>query len=115
MRSENSQRPRWLLKMGIWLYDRLAGQDNIAPHRWYRASDLRRLAPTLKSQGLRGGFVFYDGQMDDYRLGLWVAEQAKTLSVKIIEQQAVKLIYFDGTFEIATDKIQYDARAGIVT
>jgi len=53
--------------------------------------------------------------MDDYRLGLWVAEQAKTLSVKIIEQQAVKLIYFDGTFEIATDKIQYDARAGIVT
>jgi len=106
---KNTQRSRWLLKMGMWLYDRLAGCDNIAPHRWYRASDLRRLAPTLKSQGLRGGFVFYDGQMDDYRLGLWVAEQAKTLGVKILEQQAVKRIYLNGTLEIATDKKQYDA------
>jgi glycerol-3-phosphate dehydrogenase len=106
---ENSQRPRWLLKMGLWLYDQLAGCDNIAPHRWYSASDLRRLAPTIKSQGLQGGFVFYDGQMDDYKLGLWVAEQAKTLGVKILEQQPVKQICLDGTLEIATDKVQYDA------
>jgi glycerol-3-phosphate dehydrogenase len=106
---EKSQRPRWLLKMGLWLYDRLAAQNKIAPHRWYCASDLRRLAPTLKSQGLRGGFVFYDGQMDDYKLGLWVAEQAKALGVKIIEQQAVKRIYLDGTLEITADKRQYDA------
>ncbi len=47
--------------------------------------------------------------MDDYKLGLWVANQAKTLGVKIFEQQPVKRIYLDGTLEITTNKKQYDA------
>jgi len=110
---EDSQRGRWLLKLGLWLYDRLAGQHNIAPHRWCSSSELRRLAPTLKSQGLRGGFIFYDGQMDDYQLGLWVAEQARAAGVKIIEQQAVKRIQSDGTVEIATGRLKYDSLVNV--
>jgi glycerol-3-phosphate dehydrogenase len=106
---KNSQRSRWLLKLGLCLYDPLAGQDNIAPHRWLSASALSRLAPRLKSESLRGGFSFYDGQMDDYKLGLWVAEQAKNFGVKILEQQAVKRINLDGTLYIDNNKIQYDA------
>jgi glycerol-3-phosphate dehydrogenase len=110
---EDSLRGRWLLKLGLWLYDRLAGQHNIAPHRWCSSSELRRLAPTLKYQGLRGGFIFYDGQMDDYRLGLWVAEQARAAGVKILEQQAVKRIQPDGTVEIATDRLKYDSLVNV--
>ena len=52
--------------MGLWLYDKLAGNDNIAPHRWYCASDLRRLAPSLKSQGLQGKVVLF------FMMGKWM-------------------------------------------
>jgi glycerol-3-phosphate dehydrogenase len=43
---------------GLWLYDRLAGSDGIAPHRILKKDELSRLEPGLSKAGLnRSGGV----------------------------------------------------------
>ncbi len=57
-----------LLNVGLWLYDVLAGRENLYRHRHLSRADLLKLAPTLVSQGLKEGFVYYDAQTHDARL-----------------------------------------------
>ena len=45
---------------------------------------------------LQGGYEFSDGQMDDYALGLWVADEAKQAGVNIAEHTLVSALTQDG-------------------
>ncbi len=54
--------------IGLKLYDLLAGKYGFGASRLLsREQTLERL-PTLNTEGLRGGIVYYDGQFDDARL-----------------------------------------------
>ncbi len=54
--------------VGLKLYDLLAGRYGFgASHLLSRAETLARI-PTLRTDGLRGGVVYHDGQFDDARL-----------------------------------------------
>ena len=54
--------------IGLKIYDILAGKYGFGTSEILsRAETLRRL-PTIKTEGLRGGVVYYDGQFDDARL-----------------------------------------------
>ncbi|MGH7740307.1 MAG: glycerol-3-phosphate dehydrogenase/oxidase, partial [bacterium] len=64
------KRPAWILKIGLWLYDLLAGTHNIAPHQWFSAPETLRMAPTLQPEGLLGCGLYYDAQVHDARLVL---------------------------------------------
>jgi glycerol-3-phosphate dehydrogenase len=55
--------PPWKLKIGLRLYDLLAGGSRIPPHRTYSADELRELEPGLRAEGLRGGASYGDGQV----------------------------------------------------
>ncbi len=59
---------RYVLSIGLWLYDLLAGRRNIKPHRHLSREDVLRMAPTLVQEGLKEGFIYYDGQTHDARL-----------------------------------------------
>jgi glycerol-3-phosphate dehydrogenase len=72
----HARRPRWMVKTGLWLYDLLAGRERIGRHRWLAATEVVEAAPGLCTDGLRGGFEFYDAQMDDARLCLEVVMTA---------------------------------------
>jgi len=76
-----SRRPAWMVKMGLWLYGKLAGKQNIGQYQSLNKQQIHLACPQLKSEGLIKGFSFFDGQMDDYQLGLWALEQAKKLSI----------------------------------
>jgi glycerol-3-phosphate dehydrogenase len=79
----DGRRPRWQLKIGLWLYDLLSARKGIGRHRWLNAEQTLRCSPGLKPEGLRGAFLFFDGQMQDQQLGLWVAAQAEKQGVVI--------------------------------
>ena len=69
--------------IGLKIYDILAGKYGFGCSEILsRAETLRRL-PTIKTEGLRGGVVYYDGQFDDARLLVnlvrTAAEQGATL------------------------------------
>jgi glycerol-3-phosphate dehydrogenase len=57
-----------MLDLGLWLYDRLAGKRNIAPHRRLSRKQVLELAPGLVPDGLKEGFLYYDAQTNDARL-----------------------------------------------
>ena len=64
---QDSPRSRAVIKIGLMLYDRLAASSNIASHRSLSQQALLELAP-LRPDGLRGGFSYWDGQVDDFAL-----------------------------------------------
>ena len=74
---QNNRRPAWMYKLGLWLYDRLAGKQNIGQHQSLTQQQIHQACPELKTEKLIKGFSYYDGQMDDHQLGLWALEQAK--------------------------------------
>jgi glycerol-3-phosphate dehydrogenase len=82
-------RPRWKLKLGLILYDLLAGKKGIGRHRWLSPQQLARCSPQLKQQGLKGAYLFFDGQMQDQQLGLWVADKCRLHGVTIRETAPV--------------------------
>ncbi len=86
------RRPRWQLKIGLWLYDFLSARKGIGRHRWLNAEQTLRCSPGLKAEGLRGAFLFFDGQMQDQQLGLWVAAQAEKQGVVIRQHCPVKAV-----------------------
>lgn len=92
----DGRRSRWQLKLGLWLYDLLSGKRGIGRHRWLTAENVARLSPQLSLTGLQGAYLFFDGQMNDQKLGEWVVQQAQNAGVSIHQQQAVQRISADG-------------------
>jgi len=64
---DDSPRSRAVLKLGLVLYDRLARDERMPGHRSFAAPDLLERAP-LVERGLRGGFSYWDAQVDDFAL-----------------------------------------------
>jgi glycerol-3-phosphate dehydrogenase len=64
------------LRLGLWLYDLLAGRRNIARHRWLARDETLRLAPALEPNKLKGAFLYYDCLTDDARLTIEVIKEA---------------------------------------
>ncbi|MFA6599974.1 MAG: glycerol-3-phosphate dehydrogenase/oxidase [Candidatus Omnitrophota bacterium] len=64
------KRPLWMMKLGVSCYDGLAGKAVIQKHRNLTAAEVLELAPAARREGLRGGVLYWDAQMDDFRLCL---------------------------------------------
>ena len=64
---------------GLRRYGLLAGKENLAPSRHLNIADTLSMAPTLQPRGLRGGTLYYDGQFDDARLAIALAQTAAGL------------------------------------
>lgn len=64
------------LRAGLALYDRLAGRQNFARHRWLLPEQAMAFAPHLSADGLRGAFLYYDGLTDDARLVIEIIKTA---------------------------------------
>ncbi len=74
------QRPAWLIRLGLFLYDHLGGRELLPPSR---ALDLRRAqegAPLRDEFGR--GFVYSDCQVDDARLVILNVLDASTLGAR---------------------------------
>ena len=65
-----------ILDIGLWMYDGLAGRHNVKRHRRLSRKDVMRLAPSLVTENLKEGFIYYDGQTNDARLTMAVLRTA---------------------------------------
>lgn len=91
----DSPRSRATIAAGLTLYDLLAGRHNIRRHQRLSASELLRRAP-LDAEGLRGGFVYSDAQVDDAALVRVVVASAIRDGVTPREETPVVSLGRDG-------------------
>jgi glycerol-3-phosphate dehydrogenase len=65
------------LRAGLTLYDLLGGLGRPGDrHRKVDARELRNLMPSIRPEGLQGGFIYSDAQTDDARLVVTVLKTA---------------------------------------
>jgi glycerol-3-phosphate dehydrogenase len=91
----DSPRSRSVVKAGLVLYDRLAGDVNIAAHRSLQVQEMLERAP-LREEGLRGGFSYSDAQVDDFALVRTVVASAIRDGAAIREHTRVESLMRDG-------------------
>ena len=72
--------------VGLKVYNLLAGRYGFGESEVLSREETLERLPTIKTEGLRGGVVYYDGQFDDARLLINLAETA-------VEQGATLLNY----------------------
>jgi len=95
---KNGRRPFWKMKLGLMLYDWLAGSQRLAQHEVFSGNDSSMPEHYLKRKDMQKLCAFYDGQMDEVGLGTWVAEQAMASGVELLENCEVsKINAYDGS------------------
>lgn len=62
--------------IGLKIYDWMAGNLGLGPSEFLSKDEILQLAPTLDPEGLRGGIAYQDGQFDDARLAINLAQTA---------------------------------------
>jgi len=100
---KESRRGRWLMGAGLSLYQLLAAKSDYNNVVWLSADALLDRSPDIKQTGLLGGYQFYDGQMDDYQLGRWIAGEAIKTGATIHENQSVNRITTTGALWLASE------------
>ncbi len=66
----------FVLDIGLWMYDLMAGRLNIGRHKSISAKETLQLAPKLRSAGLKKAFLYYDAQTNDAQLTVTVLRTA---------------------------------------
>ncbi|MFH7024367.1 MAG: glycerol-3-phosphate dehydrogenase/oxidase [Heteroscytonema crispum UTEX LB 1556] len=72
---------------GLKLYDLLAGSLNLGSSRFLSKEEALKRMPMLKSERLKGGILYYDGQFDDARLAI-------ALLRTLLDHNGIALNYF---------------------
>lgn len=101
------KRSRWKIKVGLSIYDRLAGKLGFGKHKWIDIETAKNEFPGIKEEGLIGGYQFYDGQMQDVNLGNWVADNVRVLGVDISTYTEVTKIDVDASVTLRTGDIRH--------
>ena len=75
--------------IGLKVYDLLAGKLGLEPSRHLTRKQTLRAIPTIEKEGLRGGALYYDGQFDDSRLAITLAQSAADQGATLINYMHV--------------------------
>ena len=85
--------------IGMKVYDALAGKLGIKKSKTLSKEEVLEKIPTLEPEGLRGGVIYYDGQFDDSRLAINLAQTAADLGATPVNYMKVnELIKGDSGF-----------------
>ncbi len=60
--------------IGLKVYDWMSGKLGLGPSEHINQGDVLKAIPNLKKEGLLGGVIYYDGQFDDSRLAVNLAQ-----------------------------------------
>jgi glycerol-3-phosphate dehydrogenase len=75
--------------IGLKMYDLLAGKQGFGRSRILSRDRTLQLLPTLEPDGLIGGVIYYDGQFDDARLCVNMAQTAVEQGAAVINYMRV--------------------------
>lgn len=106
--------------LGLKMYDALAGKAGLGPTEFLSRRETLGCLPTVRTQDLKGGVKYWDGQFDDARLALALARTAAREGALLVNYcAATGLVHEDGKLVGLTVQDQetgqcIDIRAGCV-
>jgi glycerol-3-phosphate dehydrogenase len=83
--------------VGLKVYNMLAGKYGFGPSTILSRDETLERLPTIKTDGLRGGIVYYDGQFDDSRLLANLAETAVEQGATVVNYMRVERLLRQGS------------------
>jgi len=106
--------------IGLKLYDVLAGKHGFGASRLLSKANTLKHLPTVETKGLRGGVIYHDGQFDDARLTINMAQTAAEQGATTLNYMQVNSLIKDGDHirgVVAQDRettSDYELRARVV-
>src|SRR5215471_7486527 len=107
--------------LGLKLYNLLAGKYGFGPSQILSKEETLARLPTIKTEGLRGGVVYYDGQFDDSRLLINLIQTAAEQGATVLNYAPVTQLTKDAegfvSGVVATDSEtgeSFDVQAKVV-
>ncbi|HKC88986.1 MAG TPA: glycerol-3-phosphate dehydrogenase/oxidase, partial [Blastocatellia bacterium] len=100
------------MRLGLLLYDLLAGRRNFARHRRLNRSEALTLAPQLDRRGLKGAFLYYDAVTNDSRLVIEVIKTARKRGAEIANYTRVAGFIKDGDGKIEGARLRDELTGG---
>ncbi|MFC1534390.1 glycerol-3-phosphate dehydrogenase/oxidase [Thermodesulfobacteriota bacterium] len=82
--------------IGLKVYDMMAGRYGFGASKILSTHETVKQIPTLKTDGLRGGVIYYDGQFDDARLLINLARTAAEQGAALLNYARVIALTRDG-------------------
>src|SRR3954464_2250382 len=81
--------------IGMKVYDMLAGRYGFGKSRHLSKAEVLERIPTLETDGLRGGVLYYDGQFDDSRLLIDLVQTAEAQGAVLVNYLKVTELKHD--------------------
>lgn len=78
--------------IGLKIYDKMAGKLGLGPSQFLTKEEILDLAPTLDPAELKGGVLYHDGQFDDARLAISIAQTAVANGAIVLNYFPVKAL-----------------------
>jgi len=105
---DGARRPPWMIEFGLFCYDKLAGKSSIANYEKIDLNDISSIPNELNRDGLKGVFSFFDGQMDEEKLGDWVVSQARNAGVLFHEGINISRVTVEGCIYLQDETLSFD-------
>ena len=99
---------KWFYGIGLWIYDILSNKLSLGRPAILGKKSLLAIIPSIERKKLKGGISYMDGQFDDARLAISLAQTATDLGSTVLNYcGVVKLIKENGKIAgvEATDEI----------
>nr|WP_295923590.1 FAD-dependent oxidoreductase [uncultured Dyadobacter sp.] len=77
-------------KIGLQIYDTFAAHDTLPKSKWLNKKEVLSKIPTLDRKKLHSGVLYYDGQLDDARYCLALAQSASESGATVANYVEVK-------------------------
>lgn len=91
---------------GLKMYDYMAANLSLGSSRYISKEETLRRMPGINSKGLFGGIVYHDGQFDDARLALAIAQTANHAGACILNYTQVAALEKDADGKLCGLRVQ---------
>ena len=92
--------------IGLKLYDWMAGSLSLGPSKFISKEETIRRLPHLQTDRLQGAVSYYDGQFDDARLAIHLAQTADELGACLLNYAKVTELTKDGSGKLKGLKVR---------
>jgi glycerol-3-phosphate dehydrogenase len=96
--------------VGLKVYDMMAGKLGLGPSKHLSFEETIEAIPTVEKEGLRGGVIYQDGQFDDSRMAISLAQTCVDYGGTVLNYCKVTGLIKDG--ELITGVVAADQETG---